>query len=69
MSINLKNQFTIAIMGESGVGKSALLLKYILNKYPKDHIPTIEDIFQKRTTIDDEPVEIEILDTAGDYNY
>ena len=45
MSINLKNSFAVAIMGEQGVGKSSLLLKYILNKFPKEHIPTIEDIF------------------------
>ena len=56
-------------MRETNVGKSALLLRSLLNKFSRDHFPTIEDIFSKRMTVDEEVSELDILDTSGDSNY
>ena len=47
------------------MGKSAITCRYVFRKFSKEYTPTIEDIFSKRSIIDDETTELEILDTAG----
>ena len=34
-----------AIVGDSGVGKTSLLMSYVVDKFPQDHSPTIYDRF------------------------
>ena len=65
MSFNISNSFSIAILGEQEVGKSAITCRYVFKKFTREYTATIEDIFSKRTLVDDEIAEIEILDTAG----
>jgi GTPase KRas protein len=64
-SFNIKNAFAIAILGESKVGKSAITCRYLFKKFMKEYTATIEDIYTKRVIVDDEPAEVDILDTAG----
>lgn len=52
-------------MGESKVGKSAITCRYLFKKFMREYTATIEDIYTKRVAIDEEPAEIDILDTAG----
>jgi GTPase KRas protein len=47
------------------VGKSALTCRYVFKKFQHDYTSTIEDIYTKKTTIDGELAELDILDTAG----
>lgn len=58
--------FKLLIIGDSGVGKSSLLLRFADNTFSPNYITTIGVDFKIRTiTVDDERVKLQIWDTAG----
>ncbi len=58
-------EYKIVIVGDGGVGKSALTIMIISNYFIDEYDPTIEDSYRKQVTIDDETCMIDMLDTAG----
>ncbi|KAF4021246.1 hypothetical protein G4228_013420, partial [Cervus hanglu yarkandensis] len=46
-------------------GSHAMTMQFISHRFPEDHDPTIEDAYKIRIRIDDEPANLDILDTAG----
>jgi len=61
--------FKIVVLGDGGVGKTALTIQLCLNHFIEAYDPTIEDSYRKHAVIDDQPCLIEILDTAGQEEY
>lgn len=66
--------FKIVIIGESGVGKSNILSRYVSNKFKTDTATTIGVEFTIKTmqlTIDGKPVSVklQLWDTAGQERY
>ncbi|KAJ3427223.1 ras-like protein [Anaeramoeba flamelloides] len=59
----------IVIVGSGGVGKSALTIRFLQNKFIQEYDPTIEDTYRKTMTIDKKSVFLDILDTAGQEEY
>jgi len=59
----------LAVLGDGGVGKTALTIRLCLNYFVEAYDPTIEDSYRKQMTVDNEPVVIEVLDTAGQEEY
>lgn len=58
--------FKLLIIGDSGVGKSSLLLRFSDNTFTGSYITTIGVDFKIKTVnIDDEKVKLQIWDTAG----
>jgi len=58
--------FKLLIIGDSGVGKSALLLRFADNVFSTSYITTIGVDFKIRTlVVDGEKVKLQIWDTAG----
>merc|ERR1712154_757130 len=56
----------IIIIGESGVGKTAVLHQYVMNKFIQEHKATIgADFLTKEINVDDKVVTLQIWDTAG----
>ncbi|XP_075704933.1 ras-related and estrogen-regulated growth inhibitor [Rhinoderma darwinii] len=55
----------IAVFGRAGVGKSALLVRFLTKRFIWEYDPTLESTYRHQTTIDDEAVSMELLDTAG----
>ncbi|KAK2490011.1 hypothetical protein MC885_000834 [Smutsia gigantea] len=53
------------MLGAGGVAKSAMTMQFISHRFPEDHDPTIEDAYKIQIRIDDEPANLDILDTAG----
>jgi len=57
------------IMGAAGVGKSAITLQLMQNRFIESYDPTIEDSYQKYVNVDGKPCRLDILDTAGQEEY
>ena len=58
--------YKIIIIGESGIGKSSLLLQYVDNTFSEQHNMTIGVDFKfKQIKIDDKYISLNIWDTAG----
>jgi Ras-related protein Rab-7A len=56
----------IIILGDSGVGKTALLHKYVHGQFIQEHKATIgADFITKEISVDDKLVTLQIWDTAG----
>lgn len=61
--------YKVVILGDGGVGKTALTIQLCLNHFIESYDPTIEDSYRKHAVIDEEACLIEILDTAGQEEY
>ncbi|CAG9313594.1 unnamed protein product [Blepharisma stoltei] len=58
--------FKLVIIGDSGVGKSCLLIRYAENTFAETHVATIGvDFLLRNLSIDGESVRLQIWDTAG----
>jgi GTPase KRas len=64
-----KNVYKIVVLGEGGVGKTALVLRMCFNRFDVQYDPTIEDSYQKYTQIEGESCIIDVTDTGGQEKY
>ncbi|CAF96309.1 unnamed protein product [Tetraodon nigroviridis] len=55
----------LAVFGRAGVGKSALVVRFLTRRFIWEYDPTLESTYRHQANIDDEVVTMEILDTAG----
>ena len=66
MSSKKKVLLKIIILGESGVGKTALLHRYVHGKFIEEHKATIgADFVTQELKIDDKIITLQMWDTAG----
>ncbi|KAK9470408.1 ras family protein [Dipodascopsis tothii] len=61
--------FRVVVLGDGGVGKTALTLQLCLNHFVETYDPTIEDAYRKQVVVDDQACTLEVLDTAGQEEY
>jgi len=57
--------YRLVILGDGGVGKSALTIQLTQNHFVTDYDPTIENSYRKQVLVDTVPYMLEIMDTAG----
>lgn len=55
----------ICVLGEGGVGKTALTIQLCSNHFVEEYDPTIEDSYRKQIVLENQVTLLEILDTAG----
>jgi len=56
-----KKTVRILTLGESGIGKSCLLLRYTLDEFSDEYMPTIGIDFRLKTVeINDEPIKVQV---------
>lgn len=55
----------IAILGEAGVGKSALAVRSITGRFLHHYDPTLEDEYHCEVVASGQPCSVSIMDTAG----
>ena len=58
-------EVSLSVLGAGGVGKSALTIQYVFNRYEPVYDPTIEDMYKRQQEIDGETSMLSVLDTAG----
>ena len=63
---NPENSYKILTIGDSGVGKTCLLMRFVENKFFSSHLATVGiDYKAKHITIDNNTIKLRIWDTAG----
>ncbi|CEP18946.1 hypothetical protein [Parasitella parasitica] len=62
-------EYTIAMVGDGGVGKSAMTIQFIQEQFVDEYDPTIADSYRKQCLIDKYSAMLDILDTAGQEEY
>ncbi|CCK72975.1 Rab family GTPase YPT7 KNAG_0M01220 [Huiozyma naganishii CBS 8797] len=66
MSFRKKNILKVIILGDSGVGKTSLMHRYVNDKYSQQYKATIgADFLTKEVTVDDKVATMQVWDTAG----
>ena len=60
-----KNCHRLIILGSAQVGKTAIIKRFLVNKFDEKYTPTIEDFHRKVYRIKGEPYRLDILDTSG----
>ncbi|KAF9431599.1 hypothetical protein BGZ76_000089 [Entomortierella beljakovae] len=58
-------RFSIVVVGDGAVGKSAMTLRFLRDQYD----PTIEDSYCKHIEVDGIDYTLDIIDTAGQHEY
>ena len=59
-------QYKLLFLGDTSVGKTSLLIRYIDNKYDGDSLPTLGvDVRYKFVTLENKKIRVDIWDTAG----
>ncbi|CCF36145.1 Ras-2 protein [Colletotrichum higginsianum] len=61
--------YKLVVLGDGGVGKTALTIQLCLQHFVETYDPTIEDSYRKQVVIDGQACMLEVLDTAGQEEY
>ncbi|KAF9935304.1 hypothetical protein FBU30_004879 [Linnemannia zychae] len=62
-------RFSIVVVGDGAVGKSAMTLRFLRDQFHDEYDPTIEDSYCKHIEVDDQEYTLDIIDTAGQHEY
>ncbi|XP_028331627.1 ras-related protein Rab-5C-like [Gouania willdenowi] len=63
-------QFKLVMVGESAVGKTSLVLRYVREQFQESYQSTIGAAFFRQTVfLDDSTVQLNVWDTAGEERY
>ncbi|KAI0980410.1 hypothetical protein GJ496_002337 [Pomphorhynchus laevis] len=57
--------YKLVVVGDGGVGKSALTIQFFQKMFVEDYDPTIEDSYIQHVEVDDKLCLLDVLDTAG----
>lgn len=66
MSTDNLPKYTLVVVGDGAVGKSAITLQFLQHIFVEDYDPTIEDSYIKTIQIDGQWCVLDIFDTAGE---
>ncbi|XP_070539761.1 ras-related and estrogen-regulated growth inhibitor-like [Ptychodera flava] len=66
---NGNKECKILVLGKDGVGKSAIVVRYLTKRFIGDYDPTLESVYTQAVKIDDHSLNVHLLDTAGDFEF
>ena len=55
----------LAVIGQQGVGKSAIFVRFFQGRFVENYDPTIEDAYRKHIQVDGQVINVDVMDTAG----
>ena len=69
IDVNRTEECKVVVLGDGGVGKSGLVIQFIMGQFIEEYDPTIEDSYRKQMEVDGNLAILDILDTAGKFSY
>ncbi|XP_031575340.1 ras-related and estrogen-regulated growth inhibitor-like [Actinia tenebrosa] len=58
----------VMVMGKDGVGKTALIVRYLTRRYIHEYDKTLESTYRHHLQIENEFIYLDLMDTAGENN-
>ena len=66
----MNSKIKVILIGESSIGKTAIIHRFIYDKYSSDYSQTIgPNFFQKEIKIENKILKLDIWDTAGEEKF
>ncbi|KZT54440.1 ras-domain-containing protein [Calocera cornea HHB12733] len=69
MAASGMEHWKVTMLGDGGVGKTALAVQFTQKQFIETYDPTIEDSYRKQVFVDGKMSFLEIIDTAGQEDY
>jgi len=63
------DSWRVTLLGDGGVGKTALALQFTMSRFMESYDPTLEDVYMKQLAVDERLCRVEVIDTAGQQEY
>jgi len=63
------DQWRVAVLGDEGVGKTALAVQYTLSCFVEVYDPMDDGGYRRQVVVDNRPCFVEVIDTAGQDEY
>jgi small GTP-binding protein len=63
------SSYKIVVIGDGGVGKSALTIQFIQSYFVTDYDPTIEDSYTKQCVIDSQAAKLDSKNVLSLYSF
>ncbi|CAG5087064.1 Similar to Rasd1: Dexamethasone-induced Ras-related protein 1 (Rattus norvegicus), partial [Cotesia congregata] len=64
-----KNCYRLLVLGSARVGKTAIVARFLSNKFDESYTPTIEDFHRKLYRIRGEVYQLDLVDTSGNHPF
>eukprot|EP01111_Echinosteliopsis_oligospora_P016241 TRINITY_DN6661_c0_g1_i1.p1 TRINITY_DN6661_c0_g1~~TRINITY_DN6661_c0_g1_i1.p1 ORF type:complete len:215 (+),score=39.48 TRINITY_DN6661_c0_g1_i1:110-754(+) len=61
--------YKLVMLGDGGVGKTAVTIRFVNDRFVTEYDPTVEDAYKKNHEIDGKQITVDITDTAGQEEY
>ena len=58
-------EFKAVVLGSGGVGKSALIVKFVSGAFIERYDPTVKDFYRKEIEIDGSPSVLDVISTTN----
>lgn len=69
LAVKEKNHVRLVFLGAAGVGKTALIRRFLMDTFEPKHRRTVEELHSKEYEVSGATVKVEILDTSGSYSF
>ncbi|XP_068177770.1 ras-related protein Rap-1b-like [Antennarius striatus] len=69
LEVKEKTQVRLVFLGAAGVGKTALIQRFLQDTFDPKHRRTVEELHRKEYDIGGVKITVEILDTSGSYSF
>lgn len=69
LAVKEKTQVRLVFLGAAGVGKTALIRRFLQDTFEPKHQRTVEEMHTKEYEVSGATIKLEILDTSGSYSF